>query len=94
VAVPRGCWGNANAAGKRRANATPWLLNPSARLALQDDEGGTEGVARLLESAQGGASRCLGCPISGMEVLCRVWKDEGERNGRLADAQSLSLPIH
>lgn len=73
---------------------TPWLLDPSARLALQNNEGGTERVARLLQSAQGGASRCMGCPISRMEVLCRVWKDEGERNGRLADAQSRSLPIH
>jgi hypothetical protein len=40
---------------------TPWLLDPSACLALHDDERGTERVARLLESAQGGASRCLGC---------------------------------
>jgi predicted nucleic acid-binding protein len=31
--------------------------------------------------------------MSRMEVFYRVWKDEGERNGRLADAQLQSLPI-
>ena len=29
-----------------------------------------------------------------MEVLYRVWKDEGERGGRLAYEQLLGLPIH
>jgi predicted nucleic acid-binding protein len=28
-----------------------------------------------------------------MEVLYRVWKDEGERSGRLANEQLQSLPI-
>ena len=31
--------------------------------------------------------------MSRMEVLCRVWKDEGENQARLADAQWQSLPI-
>jgi len=31
--------------------------------------------------------------MSLMEVLYRVWKDEGERPARLADAQLQSLPI-
>jgi ribonuclease VapC len=70
-----------------------WLLDTSALLALRDDEGGAERVAQLLQSAQGGKSRCLVCFMSRMEVLYRVWKDEGERNGRLADAQLQSLPI-
>jgi hypothetical protein len=34
-----------------------------------------------------------GC-MSRMEVLCLVWKDEGERKSRLADVQWPSLPIH
>jgi len=70
-----------------------WLLDTSALLALRDDEHGAERVAQLLQSAQGGESRCLVCFMSRMEVLYRVWKDEGERNGRLADAQLQSLPI-
>jgi ribonuclease VapC len=70
-----------------------WLLDTSALLALRDDEDGAERVAQLLQSAQGGESRCLVCFMSPMEVLYRVWKDEGERNGRLADAQLQSLPI-
>ena len=70
-----------------------WLLDSSALLALRDDEDGAERVAQLLQSAQDGESRCLVCFMSSMEVLYRVWKDEGERNGRLADAQLQSLPI-
>jgi predicted nucleic acid-binding protein len=31
--------------------------------------------------------------MSRMELLYRVWKDEGERPARLADAQLQSLPI-
>ena len=31
--------------------------------------------------------------MSRMEVLYRVWKDEGERSGRLAHEQLLALPI-
>ena len=70
-----------------------WLLDTSALLALRDDEDGAERVALLLQSAQDGESRCLVCFMSRMEVLYRVWKDESERNGRLADAQLQSLPI-
>jgi ribonuclease VapC len=50
-------------------------------------------VAQLLQAAQGGESRCLVCFTSRMELLDRVWKDEGERQARLADAQLQSLPI-
>jgi len=39
------------------------------------------------------SSRWLVCFMSRMEVLYRIWKDEGEGNGRLADAQLQSLPI-
>jgi hypothetical protein len=56
-------------------------------LSLRDDEDGAQRVAGLLEAAQSGASRCLVCFMSRMEVLYRVWKDEGERRARLADAQ-------
>jgi len=70
-----------------------WLLDTSALLALRDDEVGAERVAGLLQAAQNGESRCLVCFMSRMEVLCRVWKDEGEGSARLADAQLQSLPI-
>ena len=33
------------------------------------------------------------CFVTRMEVLYRVWKDEGERSGRLAYEQLQSLPI-
>ena len=35
----------------------------------------------------------IACFITRMEVLYRVWKDEGERSGRLAYEQFQSLPI-
>ena len=72
---------------------TRWLLDTSALLALREDEGGAERVADLLQAAQSGESRCLVCFMSRMEVLYRVWKDEGERRAHLADAQLLSLPL-
>jgi ribonuclease VapC len=70
------------------------LLDTSALLALRDDEPGALRVAALLvDSAKGPAPSCLACFMSRMEVLYRVWKDEGERSGRLAHEQLLALPI-
>ena len=66
-----------------------FCLDTSAILALRDDERGAERVATLLE----GPDPCLACFITRMEVLYRVWKDEGERSGRLAYEQLQSLPI-
>ena len=70
-----------------------WLLDTSALLALRDNEAGANEVADLLSNAQSGKARCFGCFITLMEVLYRVWKDEGEAAGRLAHAQCLALPI-
>lgn len=70
-----------------------WLLDTSALLTLRDDEPGADAVAEVLRQAQAGKAVCLGCFISLMEVLCRVWKDEGEAAGRLAYEQCLALPI-
>lgn len=70
-----------------------WLLDTSALLALRDNEAGADTVADLLTQAQAGKARCFGCFITLMEVLYRVWKDEGEAAGRLAHAQCLALPI-
>ncbi|MCP9915807.1 PIN domain-containing protein [Cyanobium sp. ATX 6F1] len=65
------------------------LLDSSALLALRDDEAGAERVEALL----GGPQRCLACFMTRMEVLYRVWKDEGEQAGRLAYEQLCSLPL-
>jgi predicted nucleic acid-binding protein len=70
-----------------------YLLDTSALLTLRDDEPGADRVAALLTLAQRGKAECLGCFISLMEVLYRVWRDEGERAGRLAYEQCLSLPM-
>lgn len=70
-----------------------WLLDTSALLTLRDDEPGAEQVAALLHEARRGKARCLGCFITLMEVFYRVWKDDGEAEGRLAHAQCLALPI-
>ena len=66
-----------------------FCLGTSAILTLRDDEPGAERVAMLLE----GPDPCFACFMTRMEVLCRVWKDEGERSGRLAYEQLQSLPI-
>ena len=73
--------------------ASRWLLDTSALLALRDNEAGAEHVAALLRQAIDGQSMVLACFMSRMEVLYRVWKDEDERQARLADAQIQSLPI-
>jgi predicted nucleic acid-binding protein len=70
-----------------------WLLDTSALLALRDNEAGAERVAELLQRSQARQGRCLLCFMSRMELLYRVWKDEGERTARLADAQLQSLPL-
>lgn len=70
-----------------------WLLDTSALLTLWDDEPGADRVAEVLHQAQAGKVLCLGCFISLMEVLYRVWKDEGEPAGRLAYEQCLALPM-
>ena len=66
-----------------------FCLDTSALLTLRDDEPGAGRVAELLEAP----TRCLACFITRMEVLYRVWKDEGERAGRLAYEQLQALPI-
>lgn len=65
------------------------LLDTSALLTLRDDEPGADRV----EAALGGTRRCCACFLSRMEVLYRVWKDEGERAGRLAYEQLKALPL-
>ncbi|MFH0822923.1 MAG: PIN domain-containing protein [Pseudomonadota bacterium] len=70
-----------------------YILDTSAILTLRDDEPGAERVADVLEQAQRGIVTCLGCFMTLMEVLYRVWRDEGELCGRHAYEQCLALPI-
>jgi ribonuclease VapC len=70
-----------------------WLLDTSALLALRDDEAGAQRVAELLQLATTGKAMCIVCFMTRMEVLYRVWKDEGEAKARLADEQLRSLPL-
>jgi predicted nucleic acid-binding protein len=70
-----------------------WLLDTSALLALRDDEAGAPRVAALLQLAAAARAECLVCFMTRMEVLYRVWKDEGEARARLADEQLRSLPL-
>lgn len=70
-----------------------YVLDTSALLTLRDDEPGAERVSESLQQAQLGTVCCCGCFMSLMEVLYRVWRDEGEAAGRLAHEQCLALPI-
>lgn len=70
-----------------------YLLDTSALLALRDNEAGANQVADLLRQAQAGTARCFACFMTLMELYYRVWKDEGEIEGRLAYEQCQSLPI-
>jgi predicted nucleic acid-binding protein len=70
-----------------------FLLDTSALLTLRDDEPGAERVAVLLDAAIRGGEPCHGCFMSLMEILYRVWKDEGEPAGRDAYAACQRLPI-
>ena len=66
------------------------LLDTSALLTLRDDDPGAERIEQAFEQPD----RCYACFLSRMEVLYRVWKDEGERAGRLAYEQLKALPLH
>ena len=64
------------------------LLDTSALLTLRDDEPGADRVEQVLSDSQS----CYACFLSSLEVLYRVWKDEGEAAGRLAYEHSEPCP--
>lgn len=70
-----------------------FLLDTSALMTLRDDEPGAEHVAELLSAAASQRTLIYACFMSQMELLYRVWRDEGEAAGRLALEQCLALPI-
>ena len=70
-----------------------YLLDTSALLTLRDDERGAEQVAGVLMQAEEHQVKVYGSFITLMEIFYRVWKDEGETEGRVAFEQCHSLPI-
>ncbi len=70
-----------------------YLLDTSALLTLRDDERGADQVAGVLMQADEHQVKVYGSFITLMEVFYRVWKDEGETEGRVALEQCKSLPI-
>jgi len=70
-----------------------YLLDTSALLTLRDDEAGAQQVADLLYQAQHGSVECMACFMTQMELLYRVWCDEGKQVAHLALEQARSLPI-
>ncbi|WP_018410762.1 PIN domain-containing protein [Methyloversatilis thermotolerans] len=70
-----------------------YVLDTSALLTLRDDEPGADRVAALLTQARQKKAHCAASFMTLMEVLYRVWKDEGEAAGRLAYEQCQALPI-
>lgn len=70
-----------------------YLLDTSALLCLRDDEPGADRVAEVLALAQAGQAECLGCFITLMEVMYRVWRDESKAQAQLAYEQCLALPM-
>ena len=70
-----------------------YVLDTSALLTLRSDEAGASRIMTLLDEAASGSTVCYGCFVSLMEVLYRVWKNEGETAGRAAYQKCKSLPI-
>ncbi len=70
-----------------------YLFDTSAFLALRDNEPGADQVAEILRLTKGQKTRCFACFVTLMEIFYRVWKDEGERKGRLAYEQCQKLPV-
>ena len=70
-----------------------FVLDTSGLLTLRDDEPGAERVAEVLGLALEGKAKCFACFISLMEILHRVWRDEGQAAGQLAYQQCLALPM-
>jgi predicted nucleic acid-binding protein len=70
-----------------------YVLDTSALLTLRSDEAGADRIIALLDDAASGKLVCHGCFMSLMEVLYRVWKNEGEAAGQAAYQMCMGLPI-
>lgn len=70
-----------------------FLLDTSALLTLRDNEPGADQVGDLLYKVYKGEIKCYSCFIVLMELFYRVWKDEGEKEGRVTYQRCKSLPL-
>lgn len=70
-----------------------FVLDTSALLALRGDERGAGRVESLLAQAQNGQCHIFGSFMSRMELLYRIWRDEGEQTARDALRLIESFPI-
>ena len=70
-----------------------YVLDTSALLALRDEEPGADRVAEMFGLAQASNCVCLSSFISLMELMYRVWRDDGEALAQLAYDQCLALPM-
>jgi predicted nucleic acid-binding protein len=70
-----------------------FVLDTSALFTLRDDEEGADTVANLLYDVQQDDAVCFASFMTQMELFYRVWRDEGEKAGRLAYEQCHALPI-
>jgi predicted nucleic acid-binding protein len=70
-----------------------YVLDTSALLTLRSDEPGAARVAELMQEAAMGKISCHGCFLSLMEVLYRVWKNEGQAAGLAAYRHCQDLPM-
>ena len=69
-----------------------WLLDTSALLTLRTTKP-VRSMADLLAAALAQQAECHACFMTLMELVCRVWMDEGEPAARLAHEQCRSLPL-
>ncbi len=61
-----------------------YVLHSAALLALRDDESGADQVAELVGLAHARQCVCLASFVSLMDLIYRVWRDEGEALAHLA----------
>jgi len=59
-----------------------FVLDTSALVALRSNESGAEPVEGLLSRAKQGRCRLLASFMTRMELLCIIWREEGEEAAR------------
>jgi ribonuclease VapC len=70
-----------------------FVLDTSALLTLRSDESGADRVERLIQQAKKSQVQLLASFMTRMEVLYRVWREEGQEAAREALRLIDSFPI-
>jgi ribonuclease VapC len=70
-----------------------FTLDTSAVIAYFVDEPGAAEVERLLTLAEAGKARVYASFMTYMEVLYRLWRHHGEREGKVAYLRLRALPV-